>query len=265
MPDATEAAKRKPRWWLRIVIALAVIGVLAVCAEFALRAIIPSVIAGEVRENLQLSPSHTVTVDLQGSALLPALTGRVGPATVTVPDAVVFEGIEADLQVSADSIPFDPSKGLIENGVISVTVPYRSMSAIVSLATHGMVDTGEIDGGELVVGRTFSLFGLDVSVMGSLQVTVEEGDLVVVPTAVKAVGFDLSAERLRALLGDSASGVLDPHTVCVRDQLPVGITLQSLKLSSTVLGGTATATATVDPDVLSNPAKQGFGTCESEQ
>lgn len=252
---------RRPRWWLRILIAVAVLGVLALGAEFALRAIIPNVIAGAVRENLGLRQDHPVAVELGGSSLLPALTGRVGHVEVTVPDVEVFDGIETTLFAQADSMPFDPTRGEIMGGSASATIPARSMNALVSLATNGLVDTGDVGQGEIHVGKTMQIFGFDVLLSATLAVSVSNGDLLIQPTAVSAAGFDLSTEELRSLLGEPASSMLDVHAVCVRDRLPAGISLTGLELSSTALGGSATVTADLAPDLLSDPAQQQPGSC----
>jgi hypothetical protein len=253
--------RRKPRWWLRILIVVAVLGVLALGAEFALRAIIPNVIAGAVRENLGLRQDHPVAVELDGSSLLPALTGRVGHVEVTVPDVEVFDGIEATLFAQADSMPFDPTKGEIVGGSASATVPSQSMNAVVALATSGLVDTGEVGDGEIRVGKTMQIFGFDVLLSTTLAVSVAHGDLLIQPTAVSAAGFDLSTDELRSMVDEPVASMLDVHTVCVRDQLPTGITLTGLELSSTALGGSATVTADLAPDLLSNPAQQQPGSC----
>lgn len=269
LPDnlwAPEPQRRRPRWGLRIGIVLAVLVLLAGAAEVALRMIIPSVVASSVREQLQLPITHPVEVELHGSALLPAVTGKVGPVTLIVPNAVVFDGIEATLQADAQSMPFDPTRGEIIGANVSVTIPSSSMSAVVSLATHGMADSGEIRDGELLVGRSVDLFGVPVTVTASLKASIEDGDLLIEPTGVSAAGFDLTAEQLRSLLGETAASVLDVHTVCVRDQLPAGINLTRLTFSHTALGAaSATVTATLDPDIFSNTEKHAVGSCSDAE
>lgn len=229
---------RRRRWWLRGILALVVLGVLAGGAELALRAIIPQVIASQLREHLGLPDGHPVEVALGGSALVPA---------------------------SADSLPFDPSKGDIVGATASATIPSNSMDEVMALVTNGFVDEGEVRSGELVLGRALPLFGYEVQLTASIAVSVDRGDLRIEPRGVNAAGFDLTAEQLRPLLGEAAAGLLDPHTICIRDQLPAGITLTDIELRSTALGGSATVTAALAPDVLSNPSQQQPGSCDGEQ
>ncbi len=260
-PVTAAASRSKPRWWLRAAVAVVALAVLAGGAELALRAIIPSVIANVVRENLQLDEAHPVRVELGGSALLPALTGRVGEVSVTVPHVQVLDGIEATLHAHADSLPFDPTKGEIRGATASAKIPASSMGAIVALATDGLVDEGDVRPGELIVGRTLPIFGFEVHLTVGLAVSVQQGDLLIEPTSLSAVGFDLTADELRPLLGDAAAKLLDAHTVCVRDRLPAAITLTEVALSYTGGGGAATVSIDIAPDALSNPAMQEPGSC----
>lgn len=261
-PSSAEGAGRsKPRWWRRILITVVILAVLAGGAELALRAIIPGIIGNVVRENLALPEEHPVDVELRGSALLPALTGRVGNVSVTVPDVQAFDGIEATLYASADSLPFDPTKGEIVGAEASAKIPASSMGAIVSLATDGLVDEGDVRPGELIVGRTLPLLGFEVHITAGLAVSAQDGELLIQPTSISAAGFDLTAEQLRPLLGEAAVTLLDPHSICLSDKLPAGIELADVDLAQTALGGSATVTIDIAPDILSNPAQQDPGTC----
>lgn len=259
MTEATVVKRRRP--WLRALVAFGVLVLLVAGAELTLKAIIPNVIANEVRGGLGLDRQHPVWVQQNGSALLRAVTGRVGDVEVTVPEVEIFEGIETTLYARAESIPFNPTSGDIIGGVASATIPSSSMNALVQLATNGLIDRGEVHGGEILVGKTIELFGFEVPLSASLAVSVEQGDLLIQPNSVQAVGFDWQLEDLRPLLGEEAATVLDAHTVCVRDRIPAGIELLDLELRSAMLGGVATVTVALAPDLLSNESQQQVGSC----
>lgn len=257
-------AKKRPRLWLILIAIVVAIATLAGIAELALRAIIPNVIASAVRDNMHLSSDHPVEVDLGGSALFPALTGHVNNVTMRVPRVDVIEGIEADLFASADSVPFDPTKGDIQGAVASATIPSKNMDAVMSLVSEGFIDEGAVRDGGIELGRTMQIFGFDAHISATLAISIDNGDVLVNPISVRAAGFDLTAEQLRPLLGDAAAALLDTHKVCVRDRLPAGITLKNVDLRANALGGSATVTAALDPDILSNPAKLQVGSCAAE-
>lgn len=250
--------KRKPRWWLRILGVVVVLGLLAGAAELALRLVIPGIVASSVRDGMGLTPDHPVEVELRGSTLLRAVTGRVGPIEVTVPSAPLPEGIVASFTVAADSAPFDPSGGEIQGGTASVTIPAESLGSTIAVLTQGLADSGEVRGGNLVVGKTTQFFGMDVTLSVTLALSVEDGAVRVDPQAVSAAGFDLTADQIREFSGGSLDGLLTAQTVCVSDRLPAGITLTGLTLSST---GSVTVTADLAPRILADSAEQAPGVC----
>lgn len=261
-PADTYAGQPKKRWWLRITITLVVVVALAGIAELALRAIIPNIFASIVRDNMGLSADHPVDVELEGSALFPALTGHVNDVTLRVPDVPVLDGISVDLSATAASIPFDPTQGEIVGATASARVPSRDMSTLVSLVSDGLIDEGTVQNGEIELGRTMQMFGWETQISASLALSIKDGDVLVDPTEIKAAGFDLSVDQLRPLLGETAATLLDTHTVCVRDKLPAGITLTDIDLSANAEGGSATVTASLAPDLLSNPKQMQPGSCK---
>lgn len=267
MTAATEilepGRKRKPRWGLRLLVVVLSIAALGGIAELGLRAIIPTVIANLVRDNMGLPKDHPVEVKLGGSALFPALTGHVNDVTLRVSDVEVYDSIEADLFASAALIPFDPTTGEMKGATASVTIPSTSMDSVMSLVSNGLIDEGEVQNGTIELGHTMQMFGFDARIAATLAVSIDDGNVLVEPAAISAAGFNLTAEELRPLLGNAAAALLDTHTVCVRDQIPAGITLTKVELKSNALGGTATVSASLAPDLLSNPKQQQPGTCEA--
>lgn len=250
--DAGTRERTARRWWPRVAATVVVIILLLAAAEFALRLIVPNVIAGAVREKLSLSADHPVEVGLGGSALLHAITGKVGEVSVEVDDAPFVENLRGDMELRADAVPFDFQNGEILGATAKLSVDRDQLAEAVNLLTAGIADSGEVRDGELVIGRTAQVFGVDMTLSVSLTLSVEDGDVVVDPKALSAAGFDLTAEQLSSMLDISA------QTVCVRDRLPAGITLTGIALSST---GSVTVSAELAPDIISDPAQREPGSC----
>lgn len=240
---------------LGVVVALAV---LAGAAEVALRLIIPNVIANAVREQVGLSDDHPVDVDLGGSALLHAVTGKVGDVTIGVDEMPLPGGIVVNAKLHADSAPFDPASGDLR-GTASLTATGDQLPAVVSAITRGVADTGEVRDGELVVGRDINLLGFTVPVSLGLQLDASGGDVQVTPTQVSASGIDLSSEQIEQAAAPVLGDLLETHSVCIADQLPRGISLTGIDLSST---GSATLRADLSEGILSDPGEQEPGVCE---
>ena len=251
-------AKRRPRWWLRILSIVVVLGLLAGAAEFALRQLLPPVIATAVRTPLGMPGDQPVDVRLGGSALLYALQGGVGDVTISVPKAPLFEGLVADAKLHADKIPFNPLSGEIDGAVIKLSVSKDELPAIVRLATQDVAQTGEVRGGELVVGRTIESFGQQLAITASLALQVVDGAVEIEPRSVSAAGFDLSVDQLSEATGSQLDPILKPQTVCVRDHLPRGVTLTNIVLAA---DGSATLYAKLDPKIISDPQQRELGSC----
>ncbi|RGE21069.1 LmeA family phospholipid-binding protein [Leucobacter sp. wl10] len=251
-------AKRRSRWGRRILAILLTVVLLAGAAEVALRLVIPGVVGGIVREQLRLTDDHPVEVTLGGSALLNALRGGIGDATIDIPNAPLVEGIPVDAEAYADFSPWSPGSGEIRGGRASLTVPREQLGAVIGLLTSGVAQTGEVRGGELAVGRTVEAFGQSVPITARIGIAVTGGDVEIDPRGVSAAGLDLSAEQISQATGSLLDPILEPQTVCVRDRIPAGITLTGIVLSST---GSVRIEADLAPEILSDPAQLEPGSC----
>ena len=251
-----------PKWVKRLIAVVVAFGVLAGLGEVALRLIVPSTVAGAVRSQLKLTADHPVDVSLGGSALLSALQGRVGNIMVAVADAPLYEGLTADVQVEAGSVPFNPFWGEMRDASVTLTVPQEQLGPAISVFTNGLVDEGEIRDGALKVGRTMEIFGMPVPLSATLRLAIDgDGNVEVQPEGLSAAGLDVGPEQLQQMTGSLLEPLLQPRTVCVRDQLPRGVELTSITLSSL---GSAVITADLAPGLISDKAEQAKGVCEAE-
>lgn len=250
-----------PTWVKRLIAVVIAIAVLAGLSEAALRLIVPSTVAAAVRTGLKLTPDHPVDVSLGGSALLHALGGRVGDITVAVPNAPLFEGLEADAKLEAGSVPFNPFSGKIRDGSVQLTVSPDRLGPMIATLTNGVADSGEVQNGAITVGRTMEIFGQQVPLSATLNLSVDAtGDIEVLPEGLSAAGLDLSTEQLAQMTGSALEPLLQSRTVCVKDQLPKGLALTDITLSST---GSVIVSAELAPGILSDAKEQAKGTCEA--
>lgn len=252
-------ARGTSSWWKKLLGVLIALAVLAGLGELGLRLFLPGVIEGVARAQLKISDDHPVDVDLGGSALLNALRGGIGDVSVSVPDAPITDGIVADAKVTAGLVPFNPLSGEIRDGSVRLTVPQDQLGSIVSLVTKGVATTGEVRDGSLLVGRSIPLLGQEIPVTVALDLGVANGDVILTPKQVSAAGLDLAAEQIAAATGTLLDPILRPEPVCVRDQLPAGITLTDIALSST---GSVTVSADLAPTAVSDPKMRAKGVCE---
>ena len=251
-------AKGTSSWWKKLLGVLIALAVLAGAAEFGFRMFLPGLIEGVVRSQLGLSGDHPVDVELGGSALLHAVQGGVGDVTVSVPAAPLTDGIVADAEVHAGLVPFNPLTGEIRDGSLRFTVPQDQIGPVVSLLTKGVATTGEVRDGDLLVGRSIPFLGQEIPLTIALGVGVANGDVVLTPKQVSAAGLDLTSEQIAQATGTLLDPVLRPEPICVRDQLPAGVTLTGVEFSST---GSITVSADLAPTAVSDPKLRAKGVC----
>lgn len=251
-------AEQKPRWWLRIVSVVVALGLLGGAAEFALRLTLPGIVEGAVRSELKLTNDHPIEVSLGGSAVLSALQGGMGDVTITVDKLPLFDGIDTDASFHASKVPFNPLAGEMSDGTVELLVPKDQLGGVVKLLTKSVVQTGEVSDGLLVVGRSVELFGQEVGLNAKLGIEAKNGAVEITPQGVTAAGFDLTAEQLASATGSLLDPIFQPQTVCVRDQLPTGVTLTDIALSST---GSAKMSAELHPGIFSDPKQRKQGSC----
>ena len=232
--------------------------VLAGVAEWGLRLAIPSVVEGEVRSNFDLPRNHPIDVELGGSALLHALGGGIGDISVEIVDAPVADGVQATLAFRAERIPFAATYADMSDASASIFVMSSDLDPVISWLTSGAADSGKTRRGDLVVGRTIDAFGFSVPVEAAISLSVEDGNVRVVPTGLSAVGFDMSADRLAAATGGLLDPLLSPHVVCVDDRIPEGVTLEEITVARTGVR----VNVSLAPDFLSNPEQRENGSCE---
>lgn len=243
---------------LKVIIALVVtVGVLAGLAEWGLRLAIPGVVEKIAREQLDLPRSHPVDVQLGGSALLYAIGGGVGDIEVEIPDAPVADGVRATLDFRADRSPFDPSQGEMEGVTAAIYVKTADLGPVISLLTSGLVDSGKTSSGELVVGRQLEALGFSVPIEATLGLSAVDGEVLVEPRGLSAVGFDLSVDQLASATGGLLDPLLSARQLCVSEWIPAGATLTDISITTSG----ARVEFGLAPDFMSNPAQQELGTC----
>ncbi|GAA1323025.1 LmeA family phospholipid-binding protein [Leucobacter albus] len=247
-----------PRW-LKVTVALVItVGVLAGLGEWGLRLAVPAVVQGAVRDKLDLPRNHPVDVQLGGSALLNAIRGGVGDIEVDIPNAPVADGVRATLTFEADRVPFGVTSGEMAGATAQIFVTAEDLGPVISMLTNGVVDSGKTSSGELVVGRQLEALGFTVPIEATLGLSAVDGEVLVEPRGLSAVGFDLSVDQLAAATGGMLEPLLSARQVCVSQWLPVGATLTDIKITASG----ARVEFALAPDLLSDSTQQALGTCE---
>jgi len=139
-----------------------------------------------------------------------------------------------------------------------VLIPEPSIDPLIAFISQDVADAGRVRENVLEVSRTMELLGEPTTMSVQLSLEVTDGRVRIVPIAIQAAGFDLTAEQLNEMTGGSLETTLQPQELCVRDRMPAGITLTRIQLYPS---GAARISADLAGDILSNPSQQKPGAC----
>jgi hypothetical protein len=233
-PDAAHGAgeRRRPLW---PIITLGVIVVLLVVAFFAIDAFARNVARDEIESRLTSAlglPAGTeVDVEIGGGPVLFQLAaGRISEVDVSIDDAT-FGQLTGDMNVHAVGVPLDadaPTE-LIE---VRYAIPEQHVATFEPDLSGLPLDSIALEDPEIVTSTSFSLFGIPVSVGMGLEPSAVEGELVFTPTSILVGDATFTADSLRAApgFGRLATQLLDQRPVCVAQELPEPLVLESMQV-----------------------------------
>ena len=233
-PDAAHGwgERRRPLWpW----ITLGVVLVLLVVAFFAVdsfaRGVARDEVASRVTSALGLPAGTPVEVEVGGGPVLFQLAaGQLDSVDLAIEDAT-FGRLTGDLQVHAEGIPLDASvpTSLIE---VRYSMPESEVAAFRDELSGLPLDSITLDDPEIVTSTSFRLFGVPVSVGMGLEPSADAGQLIFTPTTILVQEQEFSADSLRAApgFGPLATALLRQRPVCIAQELPAALVLDSIQV-----------------------------------
>ena len=232
-PDAAHGEeRRRPLWpW----ITLGVVLVLLVVAFFAIDAFARGVardeIGSRITSALGLPAGTPVEVEVGGGPILIQLaTGRLDSVDVAIEDAT-FGRLTGDMEIHAEGIPLDASAptSLIE---VRYAMPESEVSEFREELAGLPLDSITLDDPEIVTSTSFRLFGFPVSVGMGLEPSADAGQLIFTPTTIIVQDQEFSADSLRSAagFGPLATVLLQQQPVCIAQELPAALVLDSISV-----------------------------------
>jgi hypothetical protein len=209
-------------------------------------------------EVLALPDDADVEVELGGgSIILQALTGRIDSVDVAVPDAT-FGALAGSVELHAEGVPLDETAA-VDVLRVEFAVAEGDLAAIAGSLSGLQLETIELDGSEIVVASSFSIFGIPVPLGMNLQPSAADGQLVFTPTSVKVGENTLAAGDLLAnpLFGGFARDLLRQQSVCIASALPQALVVTEAEVD----GDELVLTFTGDGAALGGPGLSTLGTC----
>jgi hypothetical protein len=247
----TDTAPRRRRlawlWWLLGVVVL--IGVLLVVGDIAGRAYAEGRVADEIESRLPQGVEGQVDVTIGGGSFLAQLaSGRIDQVDLDAP-SLVANGVPFSAHVTATGVPTDLSKP-IEHATGTFSLDQAAVDSVVSLPEGASLVLGD---GTVSYDQTGEFLGFQIGYTVTGVVSAEGTSVRIEPTG---------AELTQGSNALDVSGLVDrlagsAVTVCVAQYLPLGVSLDTLDVTS----GRASAVATLDDFVLDESTLSTLGTC----
>lgn len=252
--QATEPAPRKRRRWPWVLlIAVVVIAVLAVVAEFVARAVLPGIVRSIVVEQLDLPVDQQIDVETAG-LLVPQLIGGTLDTLHLSTDSVTLEGITGAADVTATDVPL--RGGDLGAAVGTIRIDQAEFTSLLA-GTDLPIESVEFDAPNATVSGSIELLGAAVPLSLTLTPDAVDGDLELTPVAASVGGLDIDLDKVGAVLGSLGQGLTQPQRVCIADQLPAGLTLTGLE----IVDGAAVIDIDVNGAIVTDASLQDKGVC----
>jgi hypothetical protein len=255
-PAGEPAARRRRPRWVRVLlwtlIPLAVLAVLLVVADVAVRAYAEQRVASEIEKKLPSNVSGEVQAHIGGvSVLQQYLSGTFDSVELDAPKLTV-DGAPLSASIVATSVPADFSKPIGQaTGTLSIS--QASLNTLVTIPGA----TGDITLGDGTIGYDGSIDLLGLPVGYSVTAKPEAaGDTVLLQPDKASLstgsGSDVNLTRLLQALTDRG-----PFPVCAAQYLPAGVQVSDI----TVTPGHATVTLTASDVVIDEKFLHSKGSC----
>lgn len=202
-------------------------------------------VADRVQSMLALEPEHPISVDIGGAPLVFQLVNqRLDAVRVTTQDVALGE-LVGDVRLTATGVPFDTTQPF-ERVEAEVRVDEELVSRIASSVTNATITSVELVEPEVKLGTTVTIPGLEVfgivitpeftfDVGIGMEPFVAEGSIGFMPTSFEVNGNVLSAEAFADAYRNAAQSLLQVGAICVADQLPAVLQLETVAVEGNEL------------------------------
>lgn len=202
-------------------------------------------VADRVQSMLSLEPEHPINVDIGGAPLVFQLVNqRLDAVRVTTQDVALGE-LVGDVRLTATGVPFDTTQPF-ERVEAQVRVDEELVSRIASSVTNATITSVELVEPEVKLGTTVTIPGLEVfgivitpeftfDVGIGMEPFVAKGSIGFMPTSFEVNGNVLSAEAFADAYRNAAQSLLQVGAICVADQLPAVLQLETVAVEGNEL------------------------------
>lgn len=227
---AAPPPRKRRRGPLALVVGLVVLVLLviaAVVADGLVRGAIRAEVADRVRTVLELEPGHPVDVDIAGaSVLLQAASGRFERVTVDAGEIAAGD-LRGSLVLAATGIPTDLAQPP-DRVEATFTVAESELPAIASALSNAEIEDVVLEEGEIRFRSALDLLGIPLEFAVGLVPEAIDGALAFTPSTLAINEEQIDLAQFAEQFGGLGDGLLATQTVCVAEQLPRDLVLESV-------------------------------------
>ncbi len=239
-----------------VLVVLVLLAIAAVVADGLVRGAIRDEVADRVRTVLELEPDHLVDVDIAGaSVLLQAAAGRFERVTVDAGEIGAGD-LRGSLEIAATGIPTDLSQ-TADRVEATFTVAESDLPAIASALSNAEIEDVVLEQGEIRFRSALDLLGIPLEFAVGLMPEAVDGALAFTPSTLAINDEQIDLAQFAEQFGGLGDGLLATQTVCVAEQLPRDLVLESVDVGEDAL----VIRLGADDAVLDGPGFTERGSC----
>lgn len=256
---AAPPPRKRRRGRLALAVGLVVLVLLviaAVVADGLVRGAIRDEVADRVRTMLELEPDHPVDVDIAGaSVLLQAASGRFERVTVEAGEIAAGD-LRGSLVLAATGIPTDLAQPA-DRVEATFTVAESELPAIASALSNAEIEDVVLEEGEIRFRSALDLLGIPLEFAVGLVPEAIDGALAFTPSTLAINEEQIDLAQFAEQFGGLGDGLLATQTLCVAEQLPRDLVLESVDVGDDEL----VIRLGADDAVLDGPGFTERGAC----
>jgi hypothetical protein len=213
-----------------LVVLVALVGIAWILVETVGRPWAEERIATEVASALDIDAASVDASVEGGSLVLQGIAGRLDDVHVTADD-VAFEGLGGDLELTATGVPLDadlPTERLRAD----LRVPADTVQDLVRQSPDLESATVALGTGAVTVSSTVRILAAELPVSVDLDPSLDDGVLVLTPTAVDVNKLHLSIDAIReSPFAAIANSIAAPQRLCLAEYLPSSLRIDSVDVT----------------------------------
>lgn len=234
MSGSTTAPRRRHRrrnTFIALAILVVLVVVAAIIADGIVRRVEAQTIETRIRSSLAIPTSTSVDVTVDGSsAILQYLAGKLTRVEVSI-SPLALDGFSGNAKLTAEGISTGGS-GTVEHAKLVFSMDKEGLKKLLAGFTTVKISSVSIDSGAVKVATSASIFGLTIPISAAFVPSATSGELVLTPESFAIDGATITAAELKGKFGGIAGTLTKTQKVCVANQLPKALTLESVRVQS---------------------------------